>query len=107
MTIQEAINFVDIARMNYICDPHECGLEKGKDPCTAFHCDEIHDALVMAIKALEKQIPKKADAEELDCKNCIWNDYPVYFKNKCVPCELLKCDCFSKVMYEEWSDMNE
>lgn len=63
-------------------------------------------AMEMAIKELEKQMPR-ADAEELDCKNCIWNDYPVYFKNKCVPCELLKCDCFSKVMYEEWSDMNE
>lgn len=49
----EAINFVDIARMNYICDPQECGLEKGEDPCTAFHCDEMHDALVMAIEALE------------------------------------------------------
>lgn len=52
MTIKEAINFVDIARMNYICDPQECGLEKGEDPCTAFHCDEMHDALVMAIEAL-------------------------------------------------------
>lgn len=66
----------------------------------------LDEAERMALEALEKQMPR-ADAEELDCKNCIWNDYPVYFKNKCVPCELLKCDCFSKVMYEEWSDMNE
>lgn len=63
----------------------------------------LDEAERMALEALEKQMPR-ADAEELDCKNCIWNDYPVYFKNKCVPCELLKCDCFSKVMYEEWSD---
>ena len=77
MTIQEAINFVDIARMNYICDPHECGLEKGKDPCTAFHCDEMHDALVMAIEALEKQTPKNAELETEEgeyaiflCPNC-------------------------------------
>lgn len=59
MTTQETINFVDIARMGYICDPHECGLEKGGDLCKAFHCDEIHDALAMAIEALKKQIPQK------------------------------------------------
>lgn len=59
MTPKEAKEWVDIARMNYICDPQECGFEKDKDPCTAFHCDEMHDAQVEAIKALDKQIPKK------------------------------------------------
>lgn len=103
MKIKDAIHWIDIARMGYICDPNECGLEKDGDPCKVFHCDEIHDALVMAMDTLKKQMPR-ADAEELDCTNCIWNNYPVYFKNKCVPCELLKCDCFSKVMYEDWSD---
>lgn len=53
MKIKEAIHWIDIARMGYICDPNECGLEKGGDPCRAFHCDEIHDALVMAMDALE------------------------------------------------------
>lgn len=59
MKIKDAIHWVDIARMGYICDPNECGLEKDGDPCRAFHCDEIHDALVMAIKVLEKQVPEK------------------------------------------------
>lgn len=65
MTKEEAREWVDIARMGYICDPQECGLEKGGDPCKAFHCDEIHDALVMAMEALEdeKQIPKAPDYE--------------------------------------------
>lgn len=59
MKIKDAIHWIDIARMGYICDPNECGLEKGGDPCKVFHCDEIHDALVMAMDTLEKQIPKK------------------------------------------------
>lgn len=71
MTIKEAINFVDIARMNYICDPHGCGLEKGKDPCTAFHCDEMHDALVMAIEALKiADRLEQARAEEMAIRIC-------------------------------------
>lgn len=69
MTIQEAINFVDIARMNYICDPQGCGLEKGKDPCTAFHCDEMHDALAMAIEALQIADKVRFEVEWLiDCE---------------------------------------
>lgn len=59
MKIKDAIDWIDIARMGYICDPNECGLEKGGDLCRVFHCDEIHDALVMAIEVLEKWIPKK------------------------------------------------
>lgn len=53
MKIKDAIDWIDIARMGYICDPNECGLEKGGDPCKVFHCDEIHNALVMAMDALE------------------------------------------------------
>ncbi|MDO4801294.1 MAG: hypothetical protein Q4A15_03935 [Prevotellaceae bacterium] len=78
MTNKEARDWVDIARMGYICDPNECGLEKGGDPCKAFHCDEIHDALVMAIEALEKQIPKKPKATydwyiliQWECPECL------------------------------------
>lgn len=59
MKIKEAIDWIDIARMGYICDPNECGFEKGGDPCKVFHCDEIHDALVMAMDTLKKQTPKK------------------------------------------------
>lgn len=106
MKIKDAIHWIDIARMGYICDPNECGLEKGGDPCKVFHCDEIHDALVMAMDALKKQIPR-ADAEELSCRYCIWNGHSVSFSCNCVPFELRKCDCFSKVMYEDWRDEDE
>ena len=91
MTNEEAREWVDIARMGYICDPQECGLEKGKDPCKVFHCDEIHNALVMAIEALEKQAHSCGDCRHADyvsdkaiyclkysCVMAIDNGYSVY-----------------------------
>lgn len=56
MTREEAIKWVDIARISYICDQQECGLEKGKFPCSKMNCDEIHDALSMAKEALENTV---------------------------------------------------
>lgn len=70
MTPKEAIKWVDIARISYICDPKECGLEKGKFPCSKMNCDEIHDALSMAKEALEKQIPKKPIRGEYGHAEC-------------------------------------
>lgn len=53
MTKEEAIFWLDAIRMAYICDPNECGCELGGDLCKVHHCDEHHEALVMAIKSLK------------------------------------------------------
>lgn len=77
MKIKEAIDWIDIARMGYICDPNECGLEKDGDTCKVFHCDEIHDALVMAMDALEYKYKTENLIEKLieklgiaECRSC-------------------------------------
>lgn len=104
MTKQEAINFVDIARMNYICDPKECGLEKGKDPCTAFHCDEMHDALVMAIEALK--LKDELMQEIPNFKEVISANYEMFMKydvNDHTEIEQIAFDNFDKTVQDlQW-----
>lgn len=53
MTRREAVNLIDIIRMGYICDPHECGAENARELCDIFKCDDFHEACVMAMEALE------------------------------------------------------
>lgn len=60
MTYEKALMILHGLRMSYICDPNECQLEeKDENHILCKGCDEHHEALVMAIKALEKQMPKK------------------------------------------------
>lgn len=72
MTRREAVNLIDIIRMGYICDPHECGAENARELCDIFKCDDFHEACVMAIEALEKQIPKRPKGRHTDyrCSVC-------------------------------------
>lgn len=123
MTIQDAIHWIDIARMGYICDPNECGLEKGGDPCKAFHCDETHDALVMAMDTLEKQIPQKTnyatdhtwgtEKEVPVCPNCDYYITPVEFidvticetTGKCKTSKVTYCDTCGQAI--DWSDKDD
>lgn len=107
MKIKDAIDWIDIARMGYICDPNDCGLEKDGDTCRAFHCDEIHDALVMAMDAIEKQTPKKPKWGH-HCPNCEnWLQVPeilrAEYKELCIECCYPKyCpNCGQQI---DWSD---
>lgn len=53
MTIDDAIELVEVARLGYICDPQECGLNKGESICKCMKCEETHKALATAVKALK------------------------------------------------------
>ena len=79
MKIKDAIDWIDIARMGYICDPNECGLEKGGAPCSTFHCDETHNALATAIEALQIADRLEQAEGELKYEYALINDW---FMNK-------------------------
>lgn len=57
--VDRSIELLHVIRTGYICDPQGRGLEKNGDVCSIFKCDDFHEALAMAIEALEKQRPKK------------------------------------------------
>lgn len=95
MKIKDAIHWIDIARMGYICDPNECGLEKGGDPCKVFHCDEIHDALVIAMDTLKKHTPTKP--------NWLYDDEPLCPYCQCVLEEYEEV-CGECTQLIDWSD---
>ena len=77
MTKEQAINLIDIIRMGYICDPHECGAENARELCDIFKCDDFHEACVMAIEALKKY--EKFGT----CKECDDADFCYNRKDAC------------------------
>ena len=78
MTNKEAVNLIDIIRMGYICDPHECGAENARELCDIFKCDDFHEACVMAIEALEAQDHKCENCDSMErLGNCVTWGIPV------------------------------
>lgn len=65
MTNEKVLMVLHGLRMSYICDPNECPLEeKDESHILCKGCDEHHEALAMAIEALEKQ------SEIVHCGQC-------------------------------------
>lgn len=69
MTYEESIIVLHGLRMDYICSACEehnnPKLKNFPRDCPLYiNCNKAHDALAMAIEALEKQIPKKPKVKE-------------------------------------------
>ena len=73
MTYEKAKLVLEAMRMSYICDPNECKLDEyDADNIACKMCDEGHEALAMAIEALENLPPENSLCYGChdDCDNC-------------------------------------